>query len=142
MAIFKRGKFYWYEFLYNGRRIQESTKQGDKETAKKLMAAERSRLARVDAGLESETQAVKQRDLTIGELLDRLEADYSMRGILTSRVRSNLKKARQAFPSAMKAEQLTAARVDAYIKKRIEAGRAPATINRAVGTVALAFKKA
>jgi len=27
MAIFKRGKVYWYNFVFNGEHIQESTKQ-------------------------------------------------------------------------------------------------------------------
>jgi hypothetical protein len=28
MAIFKRGRVYWYHFVFNGAHIQESTKQG------------------------------------------------------------------------------------------------------------------
>ncbi len=26
--IYKRGKFYWYKFMWNGRLLRESTKQG------------------------------------------------------------------------------------------------------------------
>lgn len=29
MAIFKRGKVYWYNLVFNGEHIQESTKQGN-----------------------------------------------------------------------------------------------------------------
>jgi hypothetical protein len=53
MAIFKRGKFYWYEFIFDGQRIRKSTKQGDKESAKKMAAAERTRLAMGEVGLEA-----------------------------------------------------------------------------------------
>src|SRR6266550_557024 len=58
MAIYKRNsEHYWYGFIWNGKRIQRSTKQGDKETAKLLEAAERTRLARQDAGIESRSVA-------------------------------------------------------------------------------------
>jgi integrase len=51
MAIEKRGKIYWYSFVWRGERVRESTKQGNKEVARDLMAAHRVRLARGEAGI-------------------------------------------------------------------------------------------
>jgi integrase len=45
MSIYKRGDVYWYKFMWNGRSIRESTKQGNDKTARKMEAAHRTRLA-------------------------------------------------------------------------------------------------
>ena len=79
---------------------------------------------------------------TIGELMDALEADFKMRGKCDARNQSNFRGARAVFPAAMKAASLTSEMVDKYIEKRIREGLAPATVNRMVGLVAQAYKKA
>jgi integrase len=53
-----------------------------------------------------------------------------------------LSRARAAFPATMKAASLTSADVDRYIEKKQREGLAPATINRMLGLVSLAYKKA
>lgn len=45
MSIFKRGRVYWYHFLFNGKHIQESTKQGNPRVARQMEAAYRTKLA-------------------------------------------------------------------------------------------------
>jgi len=52
MALFKRGKTYWYEFVFDGTRHRRSTQSRNKTDARRIEAAERERLARVKAGLE------------------------------------------------------------------------------------------
>jgi hypothetical protein len=44
MRIFKRGKFYHYEFIVNGQRVQKSSKLTNREDAKDAMSDERRRL--------------------------------------------------------------------------------------------------
>jgi integrase len=51
MAIFKRGDIYWYGFEFKGERIRESTRQRNKETARTMMAAHRTRLAKGEVGI-------------------------------------------------------------------------------------------
>src|SRR5215475_6011670 len=51
MAIFKRGKIYWYHFLFNGQHIQESTKQGNPRVARQIEAAHRTALAKGEVGI-------------------------------------------------------------------------------------------
>jgi hypothetical protein len=46
MSIFKRGKVYWYKFMWNGQLIRESTKQGNDRKARQIEAAHRARLAK------------------------------------------------------------------------------------------------
>jgi integrase len=51
MAIFKRGKIYWYHFVFNGQHIQESTKQGNPRVARQMEAAHRTALAKGEVGI-------------------------------------------------------------------------------------------
>jgi hypothetical protein len=46
MSIFKRGKVYWYKFMWHGELIRESTKQGNDRKARQIEAAHRTRLAK------------------------------------------------------------------------------------------------
>jgi integrase len=51
-VIYKRGGVYWFEFRFNGERIQRSTKQGNKNVARDIAAAYRTRLAKGEVGIE------------------------------------------------------------------------------------------
>ena len=51
MAIYKRGGVYWYEFHFQGQRIQESTHTASKAVARQIEAAHRVRLAKGEAGI-------------------------------------------------------------------------------------------
>ena len=51
MSVYKRGDVYWYEFQFNGERIQESSQTGNKEAARQIEAAHRVRLAKGEAGI-------------------------------------------------------------------------------------------
>jgi hypothetical protein len=51
MAIYKRGSTYWYEFQFNGQRIQESAQTANKDVARQIEAAHRVRLAKGEAGI-------------------------------------------------------------------------------------------
>ena len=44
--IYKRGKYYWYKFVWDGHTIRESTKQGNDQVARTLEATHRVRLAK------------------------------------------------------------------------------------------------
>jgi len=50
MAIFKRGRVYWYHFIFNGEHVQESTKQGNPRVARQMEAAHKTALAKGEVG--------------------------------------------------------------------------------------------
>jgi len=62
MAIYKRGDVYWYEFIFAGDRIRESTHQGNQNAARTMEAAHRTNLAKGDVGIRkrSATPTVKE----------------------------------------------------------------------------------
>ena len=57
MGIFKRGKTYWYKFMFRGELIRESTKQTNDKEARKQEAAHRLRLANGEVGIREKKAA-------------------------------------------------------------------------------------
>src|SRR5262249_46871770 len=51
MSIFKRGRIYWYKFMWNGELVRESTKQGSDRVARQMEAAHRTSLAKGEVGI-------------------------------------------------------------------------------------------
>ena len=51
MAIFKRGRTYWFHLWFNNEHIQHSTKQGNPRTARQMEAACKTALARGEVGI-------------------------------------------------------------------------------------------
>jgi integrase len=51
MSIYKRGKKYWYKFMWNGEMVRESTRQTNQNTARQMEAAHRASLAKGEVGI-------------------------------------------------------------------------------------------
>jgi integrase len=51
MSIYKRGGVYWYKFMWQGKLIRESTKQGNDKLARNMESAHRTSLAKGEVGL-------------------------------------------------------------------------------------------
>jgi integrase len=49
--IYKRGKTYWYKFMWQGRLVRESTKQGNDRVARNMESAHRTSLAKGEVGI-------------------------------------------------------------------------------------------
>jgi integrase len=49
--IYKRGKTYWYKFMWQGRLVRESTKQGNDKIARQMESAHRTSLAKGEVGI-------------------------------------------------------------------------------------------
>jgi integrase len=62
MGVFKRGRIYWYHFLWNGEHIQESTKQGNPRVARQMEAAHRTALAKGEVGIRERKPCPRLKD--------------------------------------------------------------------------------
>lgn len=51
MSLYKRGKTYWYKFMWNGQRIRESTRQTNDKVARQMEAAHKTSLAKGEVGI-------------------------------------------------------------------------------------------
>jgi integrase len=57
VSTYKRGKVYWYKFMFQGKLIRESTKQGNNKTALNMESAHRTSLAKGEVGIREKKQA-------------------------------------------------------------------------------------
>ncbi len=51
MSTYKRGGVYWYKFLWQGKLIRESTRQGNDKIARNIESAHRASLAKGEVGI-------------------------------------------------------------------------------------------
>ena len=57
MAVYKRGRVWWYKFVWNGEQLRESTKQGNKRTAEQMEAADKASRAKGEVGIRDRKPA-------------------------------------------------------------------------------------
>ena len=60
--IYKRGKIYWYKFMWNGTLVRESTKQGNDKVARQMESAHRTSLAKGEVGIREKKAAPTLRE--------------------------------------------------------------------------------
>jgi integrase len=56
--IYKRGHVYWYKFMWHGRLVRESTKQGNDKLARNMESAHRTSLAKGEVGIRDKKPVV------------------------------------------------------------------------------------
>jgi integrase len=137
MSIYKRGNTYWFTFIFDGRRIQRSTKQRNRKAAVDIESAYRTALAKGEVGIAPPRRERR----TIGELLDSLKTNYEQDEKLSPQNRSLLSRAKEDFGPKM-ASELTAEDVEKYIQRRRAEGAKNATINRITEILRRAYKLA
>src|ERR1035441_4106220 len=76
MSVYKRGKTWWYEFVYGGQRIRDSAKTSKKTIAIEAEKDHRRRLERASAGMPSEQP--QQRIRNVAAVLKEYEAQYGI----------------------------------------------------------------
>jgi integrase len=141
MAIYKRGETYWYEFQFNGERIQQSAQTGNKDAARQIEAAHRVRLAKGEAGIHERPAVPTLSDFAprfeaaIATLCAEKPATVSFYKEKLRRLLDNSKLANARLSS------IDEAVIDAYKQRRTrEASRygrpvSPASVNRELATL-------
>ena len=136
--VFKRNNIYWIGFSHRGKEYRKSSKSKKKREAERILAYYLGQCAREEFKGFQDDRPI----LTVNELFDDLIADATqrqLRDITTLRLR--LPRMREAFGKTPAAD-LTERQIDLYVKKRFEAGRAPATLSCEMQCLAQAFKLA
>ncbi len=141
---------YWMQFFLNGRKHRESTGESDEKKARDAL---KKRLKQVHAsevtGLMFES--VRMRKITVSNLCDALESDFTLRGKWSSQNRSHLKRVRDDFGDLL-AAAVTPEQIDKYIERRLARRRGakgelipgdrPASINRSLQLLGQSFSLA
>lgn len=136
MAIFKRGRVYWYHFTFNGTHIQRSTKQGNPRVARQVEAACRTALAKGEVGIVERKLApslkdFSQRFLDNASIGRRQAPRESTLTFYASRLNTIL---RYEPLATARLDKITPELLERYIKTRLPVV-SPACINRDLATV-------
>jgi integrase len=131
MAVYKRGKIWWYKFNWNGDPVRESTKQANKRTAEQMEATHKTSLAKGEVGLRDRTPAP-----TLSEFAERDFLPFA-RSTFTAKLKT-LSYYENGIKSLLAFEKLASARLDtitgetiaAFIAHRQDAGLKVSSINR------------
>src|SRR2546430_4506629 len=77
--IYKRGKVYWYKFMWHGQLIRESTKQGNDKIARNMESAHRTSLAQGLVGIRERKPAPVLRDFLNDDFLTYVETKHALK---------------------------------------------------------------
>ena len=120
--IYKRGKTYWYKFMWQGKLVRESTKQGNDKVARQMESAHRTALAKGEVGIRE-----KKPSPTLAEFMDKrfepwVQATFEKSSPKTwlDWYRPNLRAIKGFKPLAdCKLEEITTEKIAAFVAKRL-----------------------
>lgn len=146
MAIYKRGGKYWFEFVFEGRRIRKSTKTRSRKAAREIESAHRIKLAKGEVGIE-EPKRVPTFASALKEFLAWSEHEHAAHPNTHSRYEVS-GKALKRFFGATPLDRITPETVEKFKtwrarKKSDFTGRhlRPATINRELACLKILFNR-
>ena len=139
-GVYLRGSTYWCRYSLRGKQYRESTGESDPNKAAKFL---NNRLKEIHADQIGARQFVepKNEKLTVHDLIEALRSDYILRGKLSSQSAGHLNRVNDDFGSEL-AVALTSEEIDRYIRKRVERGDAPSSINRTTQLLGQSYKLA
>ena len=133
MSIYKRGGFYWYKFMWLGKLVRESTKQGNDKVARQMEAAHRVSLAKGEVGIREKKKAPTLGEFAQKQFLPWAESTFKKSKPKTWLYYRNGVRRICAFAqlaSLSLDERRIAERVPAYVAHRQSKGLLVTSINR------------
>jgi integrase len=131
MAVFKRGKKWWYKFVWNGELIRESTKQANKRIAEQMEAAHKASLAKGEVGIRDRAPVPTLKDFAERDFKPYIESRFQNKPKTLEYYRSGLKNLNGYAPLAgCPLDAITAERISGFVAKRREARLQVSSINR------------
>ncbi len=134
MAVYKRGGVWWYGFVFNGERIQESTKQSNKRLAETMEAVHKTALAKGEVGIRDRKPVP-----TLKEFAPRFIAAIEIRCAEKPRTvafyKEKLSRLLEYNPLASaKLDDIDESLIERYVQQRRKKV-SPATVNRQLATL-------
>jgi len=127
------GDIWWIKYYRNGRPYQESSHSGEEAEAQKLLKIREGEIAH--GGIPG----IYYDRIRFDEIAEDLLTDYEINQKKSlPRARIYVDHLKDSFGN-MRVTEITTAKVKQYIKKRIEARRKPATINRELAALSYMF---
>jgi integrase len=135
MAIFKRGKIYWYHFVFNSQHIQESTKQGNPRVARQMEAAHKTALAKGEVGFREKKSVPSLKDFIESRFEPWAKAQFEKTSPATwfRWYRTNLGTLKRYGPlGERKLDNITGENVADFVAHRQSKKLQPSSVNRSL----------
>ena len=122
---------YWYKFMWQGKLIRESTKQGNDKVARQMESAHRTALAKGEVGIREKKPAS-----TLSEFIDKrfepwAKTQFSSRAKTWLWYRNGLRRLKTFGPIAsLPLNEITSESIAGYVTRRQSDGLAVSSINR------------
>ena len=131
MAVYKRGRIWWYKFNWYGELIRESTKQSNKRVAEQIEAARKTSLAKGEVGIRDRRPVPTLRAFAEGDFLPFAHSTFAAKP-------KTLKYYEYGVKSLLAFAKLADSRLDTitgetiagFVTKRRDAGLEVSSINR------------
>ena len=132
----KRGScgVYWYKFMWHGKLVRESTKQGNDKIARNMESAHRTSLAKGEVGIRDKKPVPTLSSFLTERVLPWAEATFASSTPKNAKwYRNECRVLREYKPiAAMPLDQINSAHVGDFAAWRLKQGRAISTINSSI----------
>ncbi len=131
MAVYKRGRVWWYRFTWNGKPIRESTKQGNRRLAEQMEAAHKTSLAKGEVGIRDRKPVPTLKDFAENDFKPFIESRFQNKPKTLEYYRAGIRTLTDYGPLGKCAlDEITVEKIAGFIAKRRQADLAVASINR------------
>ncbi len=131
MAVYKRGRVWWYKFTWKGEPIRESTKQTNKRVAEQIEAAHKTSLAKGEVGIRDRVPISTLKDFAEQDFMPFIESRFQNKPKTLEYYKNGIKNLTGFVPLANSTlDTITTGNIAAFVVKRREAGLQVTSINR------------
>jgi len=131
MAVYKRGKVWWFKFTFSGETFRESTKQTNKRVAEQIEAARKTQLAKGEVGIRDHVPVPTLKDFAEKDFGPYIESRFQDKGKTLEYYRCGLKNLTKYPPfAACLLDAITVEKIAGFIATRRQVGLQVSTINR------------
>lgn len=129
--IYKRGKLYWYKFMWDGKLVRESTRQGNDKVARNMESAHRTSLAKGEVGIREKKAVPTLASFLTERILPWAEATFAANTPKNAKWYRNECRALKEYKPLANAplDRITGELASEFAAQRIKQGRQIATVN-------------
>ncbi|MEP6961389.1 MAG: tyrosine-type recombinase/integrase [Acidobacteriota bacterium] len=143
MAVYKRGRVWWYRFTWNGTAIRESTKHTNKRVAEQMEAAHKTSLAKGEVGIRDKEPTLTLRQFSDAEFMPYTESRFQNKPRTLEYYKNGVKNILAfAALSDCRLDLITQGLITAFVAKKQGAALQVTSINRQLEVLRRMFKLA
>lgn len=140
MSIFKRGRIYWYKFMWNGELIRESTRQGNDRKARNIESAHRTALANGLVGIREKKTAPTLAAFLKDDFLPFAETKHASKPLTLRYYKQGRDMLAKSTLGGLRIDEITNQHAQEFARQRSDLS--PSGINRGLRTLRRALNLA